>query len=117
MKFAELFLYTDTCYSFGIYIACKNNCEGCYIAAQIVSALYKRQYNIIGQKFNYDLASGNEYGSFAIRTSKNSRYFNNLDKSENRLILPAFGHVDITGLLLDIDNIQTIKQAEKIAVR
>ncbi len=134
MKFAELFLHTDTCDSLGIYIGntdvCyiitdhqqpvgKNNCEGCYIAAKIVSALHKRQYqyNIIGQNFIYDWTSGDEHGSFAIRTNKNSRYFYNLDESENRLIFPAFGCVDITGLLLDIDSIQTIERAEKIAVR
>lgn len=97
----------------------KNNCEGCYISVQIVSVLHKKQYqyNIIGQKFSYDWTSGNEHGNFAIMTNKNSRYFHNLDASENRLIFPSFGCVDLTGLLLDIDNIQTIEQAEKIAMR
>ena len=97
----------------------KNHCAGCYIAAERTSALYRRyyKYNIVGQIFNCNETTDDEKGYFVIRENKNSRHFYNLDKAEGELVLPTFGCIDLMSLLLNIDHIQSIEQAEKIAVK
>lgn len=134
MKLAELFLHSENCISLDthtsnadIYYAIidhqksdnKSNCEGCYIIAQKTPALSKCQhkYSIIGQTFRYSENNSEEYGYFAIRESKDNGLVNNIALSSGEPVLPSFGCVDIMGILLNIDSIQTIEQIEKIAVK
>lgn len=134
MKLARLFLYSETCKSIDSYMGNadiyyavidhqqanrRNNCEGCYIAARKVPALYNGQYrySVIGQAFHCNEITCEEKGYFAIRKNNDYNHFNNLDEAEKELVLPAFGCIDLMALLLNIDHIQSIEQAEKIAVK
>lgn len=134
MKLAELFLHSENCISLDTYTSNadiyyaiidhqqsgnKGNCEGCYIVVQKTPALSKCQhkYSIIGQTFSYSENNSEEYGYFAIRESKDNGLVNNIALSSGEPVLPSFGCVDIMGILLNIDSIQTIEQIEKIAVK
>lgn len=134
MELAELFLHSETCSSLDthtsnadIYYAIidhqqldnKNNCEGCYIVTRKTPALSNCQhkYNIIGQTFSCSETNSDEYGYFAVRENKDNGLVNNIVLSYGEPVLPAFGCVDLAVLLLDIDNIRTIGQTKKAAVK
>lgn len=134
MELAELFLHSETCSSLNthtsnadIYYAIidhqqldnKSNCEGCYIVTRKTPALNNCQhkYNIIGQIFSCNETNSDEYGYFAVRENKDNELVNNIVLSYGEPVLPTFGCVDLTALLLDIDNIRTIGQTKKAAVK
>jgi len=75
------------------------------------------QYHIIGQTFNYNETVCNESGYFAIRKNRNDVFLDNVIVSASEPVLPSFGCVDMTGILLNIDNIQTTEQVTKIALK
>ena len=134
IELAKMFLHSENDSSLDIYTSNadiyyaiidhqqsgnKGNCEGCYIVVQKTPALSKCQhkYSIIGQTFSYSENNSEEYGYFAIRESKDNGLVNNIALSSGEPVLPSFGCVDIMGILLNIDSIQTIEQIEKIAVK
>ena len=115
------FRNADTCYVIADHQKwiSENCCQGCYFAVKIVHPIDKGlyQYHIIGQTFNYDETTGDESGYFAIRTNRNDGYLDNIVISDSEPVLPSFGCVDMLGILLNIDSIQTVEQIEKIAVK
>lgn len=134
MEFAELLLVSGTCDSLDRHIGntdifyviadhqkwtTENCCQGCYFAAKktISESENLYRYNIIGQAFNYNQTTDYESGCFAIRENRDSKELFNVDTSSGETILPAFGCVDMIGLLSNIDSIQTIGQAKKIAIK
>ena len=134
IELAKMFLHSENDSSLDIYTSNadiyyaiidhqqsdnKNNCEGCYIVIQKIPALNKFQhkYNIIGQTFSYSETNNDEYGYFAIRVNKDNGLVNNITMSSGEPVLPSFGCVDMLGILLNIDSIQTVEQIEKIAVK
>lgn len=133
MKLAEMFLHSDTCKKIDsytnnadIYYAVmdhqwtdnKNNCEGCYISVKKTPALYNGQYkyNVIGQTFCCNETASGEKSHFAIRNSRDCRFYN-LDEKDGILVLPAFGCIDLIALLINIDYIQSAEQVERITIK
>lgn len=94
-------------------------CEGCYSVIKRISSKQKEtyEYQIIAQTFNYDETNGEEQSYFAIRTNNGNRFFHNIDIVEGKSVIPTFGSVNMIGLLLNIDNITTSEQTEKIAMK
>lgn len=134
MELAGLLLHSDDCSDFDrcfgnadiCYLiadhqkwTAENYCHGCYFAVKktLTKSESSCKYNIIGQTFNYNEINGDENGYFTIRESRNKEALYNIAVSDNGPVLPAFGCVDILGILLNIDNIQAIEQIEKIAVK
>jgi len=134
MEFAELLLVSGTCGSLDRHIGdtdifyaitdyrkwiSENCCQGCYFAVKITHSIDKDlyQYLIIGQTFNYDETTGDESGYFAIRTNREDGCLDNIALSSGWPVLPSFGCIDLVSLLLNIDNIQTIEQTKKTAVK
>ena len=134
MKLAELFMHSENCISLDthtsnadIYYAIidhqqsdnKGNYEGCYIIIQKIPALNKFQhkYNIIGQTFICNETNSDKYGYFAIRENKDNGLINNIALSSGEPVLPSFGCIDLSTLLLNIDNIQRTEQVIEIAVK
>ncbi len=134
MKLTEYLLHSNTCGIFDNYfgnanifyaiadhqkLIAENCCQGCYFAVKRTFSesenLYK--HNIIGQTFNCNEINGDENGYITIRENKDGDSLYNIASSSGKPILPTFGCVDMLGILLNIDNIQTIEQAEKIAIR
>ena len=115
------FRNADTCYVIADHQKwiSENCCQGCYFAVKIVHPIDKGlyQYHIIGQTFNYDETTGDESGYFAIRTNRNDGYLDNIVISDSEPVLPSSGCIDMLGILLNIDSIQTVEQIEKIAVK
>lgn len=97
----------------------KDCCEGCYYVVKRTPAVQKGacRYIIIGQTFNYHETVDEEQSCFAIRTNESSRQLYTIDSYKGEPVIPTFGCVDIMGLLLNIDNIRTARQVEKIAVK
>lgn len=134
IELAKMFLHSENDSSLDIYTSNadiyyaiidhqqldnKNNCEGYYIVIKKTPALSKCQhkYNIIGQTFSYNEITDDEYGYFFIRENKSNGLMNNITMSSGEPVLPSFGCVDMLGILLNIDSIQTVEQIEKIAVK
>ena len=115
------FRNADTCYVIADHQKwiSENCCQGCYFAVKIAHPIDKGlyQYHIIGQTFNYDETTGDESGYFAIRTNRNDGYLDNIVISDSEPVLPSSGCIDMLGILLNIDSIQTMEQIEKIAVK
>lgn len=115
------FRNADTCYvivDHQKWIS-ENCCQGCYFAVKTAHPIDKGlyQYHIIGQTFNYDETTGDESGYFAIRANRDYGYLDNIVISDSGPVLPSSGCVDMLGILLNIDSIQTVEQIEKIAVK
>ena len=134
IELAKMFLHSENDSSLDIYTSNadiyyaiidhqqldnKNNCEGYYIVIKKTPALSKCQhkYNIIGQTFSYNEITDDEYGYFFIRENKSNGLMNNITMSSGEPVLPSFGCVDMLGILLNIDSIQTVEQIKKIAVK
>ena len=115
------FRNADTCYVIADHQKwiSENCCQGCYFAVKIAHPIDKwlYQYHIIGQTFNYDETTGDESGYFAIRTNRDDGYLDNIVISDSEPVLPSSGCIDMLGILLNIDSIQTVEQIEKIAVK
>ena len=115
------FRNADTCYVIADHQKwiSENCCQGCYFAVKIAHPIDKGlyQYHIIGQTFNYDETTGDESGYFAIRTNRDDGYLDNIVISDSEPVLPSSGCIDMLGILLNIDSIQTVEQIEKIAVK
>jgi len=95
-----------------------NFCEGCYYAVTgTPSEQGTQQYKIIAQTFHYNESNGEELGSFAIRADDGNRNFHTIAAASGESVIPAFGCVDMMGILLKIDNIKTAEQAGKIAAK
>lgn len=94
-----------------------NHCVGCYYIVKRTLSEQNglHQYKIIGQAFTYNDSNNKEQSYFAIRANNGSRYLHNIDVIRGNPVIPTFGCVDMMGLLLDIDNIKTAMQVEKIA--
>lgn len=75
------------------------------------------KYNIIGQTFDSNETNSDEYSYFSIRENKDNGLMDNIALSSGEPVLPSFGCVDMTGILLNIDNIQTAEQVTKIALK
>lgn len=95
-----------------------NVCEGCYFAMKKIPFSHNGMYayRIIGQTFRDNCHDCNPFGYFAIRTAESNQQFQNLDELSGKTVLPSFGCVDIIGLLMDIDIITALEQAEKFAL-
>lgn len=133
MKYADSLIQSNTCKMidnqiketdiyFGIMDhQCRihnNICEGCYYAmTKNLSEQMIYQYKMIAQTFLYDGNSDREQGSFAIRTGDNHRAIHTIAAVNGEPVIPTFGCIDMMGLLLNIDNIKTAKQAGKIAAK
>jgi len=134
MEHARMVLHSETCNNLDIHIGNsdiyyaiidhqqsdnKGNYEGCYIIIQKIPALNKFQhkYNIIGQTFICNETNSDEYGYFAIRENKDNGLINNIALSSGEPVLPSFGCIDLSTLLLNIDNIQRTEQVIEIAVK
>lgn len=132
MELANLFLHLDNCSGFNSYFenadiyfliadhqkwTAQNCCQGCYLAVKKAFPKSGGLFNIIGQIFSCNEINGDENCYFAIRKSRGNEQLCNVDASAGEAVLPAFGCVDIIGVLLNIDNIQTTKQAVQIALK
>ncbi|MDE6851771.1 MAG: hypothetical protein K2J67_04695 [Lachnospiraceae bacterium] len=134
MELAELLLHSDRCSGFDSYLGntdtyyliadhqkliAENCCQGCnFVVKRTLSeseSLYK--YNIIGQIFSCNQDTGDEAGYFAIRKNKDDGLMDNVALSSGETVLPSFGCIDLTALLLNIDSIQTAQQVIEIAVK
>lgn len=95
-----------------------NVCEGCYFAVKKIPFSHNGMYayRIVGQTFRDNCHDCNPSGYFAIRTAESNQQFQNLDELSGKPVLPSFGCVDIIGLLMDIDIITALEQAEKFAL-
>lgn len=92
-------------------------CEGCYYAVKRTTNGKIYRYRIIGQTFSCGSCGDNPRGYFAIRANHENRRIRNLDRSAKEPVLPAFGCVDMIGVLMDIDGISTSEQAKETAVK
>lgn len=91
-------------------------CEGCYYAISRSLNGESNSCHIIGQTFTCDTRDENQSGYFAIRIG-DCQQLHDLDIKTDNLIFPAFGCMDMLGVLLNINAIHTAKEAEKIAVK
>ena len=134
MELAELLLHAGTCGNFDncfgnadIFYTIADHqkwiredcCHGCYYVVKrihsSINGLY--HYCIIGQTFRYNETTGDESGYFAIRQNRTDGFLNTIVLSSGEPILSTFGCVDMFGVLLNIESIQTIEQAKKSAIR
>lgn len=92
-------------------------CEGCYYAVRKSADSGSFHYRIVGQTFSCNKSGDNLHGYFAVRTSGCGRKFHNSDTVSGELVFPAFGCIDIMGVLIDIDSITTSRQAKETALR
>lgn len=95
----------------------ENYCEGCYCALSRILDNGNCRCRIVGQIFSYDKCEDHTDGYFAIRTSDNGQPLRNIAVKSGEPVLPVFGCVDVTGLLLNIDRISTARQSVDISVR
>ncbi len=91
-------------------------CEGCYYAVKRMAIKNVYNYHIVGQTFSSGPNDDIQSGYFAIRTG-DCQQLHDLDIKNDNLIFPAFGCMDMLGVLLNINAIHTAKDAEKIAVK
>jgi len=134
MELAELLLNSDNCSGFDSYFwntdiyylivdhqkwVAENCCHGCYFAVKktLTESESSCKYNIIGQTFRYNEVTDNENYYFAIRESRNNGSLYNIVVSDSEPVLPSFGCIDMMGILLNIDSIQTVEQVKKIAIK
>lgn len=96
----------------------EGGCEGCYFAIK-ATALEggEFQYSIIVQDFSTEGSRPEGHGCFAIRKNDGSGRLQDIDREEGELVLPNLGCVDVIGLLANIEDIKTKKQAIKTAVK
>ena len=94
-----------------------SHCKGCYYVVKRVATAHDRisHCKIIGQSFDDygDVAQG----YFAIRETRDSNVLFDIAKESGELVFPSFGCVDTLNLLINIDQIKTIKQAKEAAIR
>lgn len=91
--------------------------EGCYCALSRVQNNETCHYRIVGQIFSYNRCTDHADGYFAIRASDGGQPLRNIAVKSGEPVLPVFGCVDVTGLLLNIDRISTARQSMDISVR
>lgn len=92
-------------------------CEGCYYAVQKSADSGSFHYHIVGQTYACSRSDDTANGYFAVRTDRGGQKILNLDTKDGEPVFPAFGCVDIMGILIGIDHITTLEQAIKIAVK
>lgn len=90
---------------------------GCYYAVKRISDAYAgiSGCKVIGQ--TYEENDGNLQGYFAIRESRDNQCLYDIEKVTGEPPFPAFGCVDVLNLLVNIDTIETVYQAQKAALR
>lgn len=99
----------------------KDRCEGCYYAIKrsvsrdSFDPLYR--HYVIGQTFMLDESEDESINFFAIRRKDEHPPFHNLYISKDSPVLPAFGCVDMVGLLKNIEHICNARQAKDIAIK
>ena len=94
-----------------------DGCEGCYYAVQKTTNHENCSYHIIGQTFATDKCDDNFHSFFAIRTNQNGRQIHNLDVLSGEPVLPVFGCVDISAILMNIVKLVTAEQVIKTALK
>lgn len=92
-------------------------CEGCYYAVQKSADSGSFHCLIVGQTYACSRPDDTANGYFAIRTCGDRQKFHDLDSKTGDPVFPAFGCIDIMGVLINIDSITTLEQAKKIAVK
>lgn len=92
-------------------------CEGCYYAVRKSADSGCFHYHIVGQTFSCNKSGDNQHGYFAVRTGRSGQKILNLDTKAGEPVFPAFGCIDIMGVLIDIDSITTSRQAKETALR
>ena len=92
-------------------------CKGCYYAVQKSADGGNCHYRIVGQTFTCKVSADTVYGYFAVRAGGGSRKIQTLDAKTGEPVLPAFGCVDIMGILINIDHIKTSGQAKNFALK
>ena len=92
-------------------------CKGCYYAVQKSADGGNCHYRIIGQTFTCKKSDDTVHGYFAVRAGGGSRKIKTLDAKTGEPVLPAFGCVDIMGILINIDNIRTSGQVKNFALK
>lgn len=131
IKFAENLLKSPSCSCIEDHIDGADNyyavtdhqiqvnggCEGCYYAIRKTMDSGTYSFHIIGQTFACDKNDENQNGYFAIRSGGQHRNLRNLDDFSGEPIFPSFGYVDIFGILMDIDSLNTAEQIKKTAVK
>lgn len=132
MKQADFLLHSYSCSSMDEYLKepsfyyasmdsqkhlTNSHCKGCYYVIKKISSVHNRMphYKLIGQSF--DEHRDTSQGYFSIRENRNSHLFLDIDNTSGKLVLPSFGCVDTLNLLIDIDRIKNIEQAQKAAIR
>lgn len=90
---------------------------GCYYAVKRISDAYAgiSGCKVIGQ--TYEENDGDLQGYFAIRESRDNQCLYDIEKVTDEPPFPAFGCVDVLNLLVNIDTIETVYQAQKAALR
>lgn len=92
-------------------------CEGCYYAVRKSADNESFHYRIVGQTYACSRPDDTANGYFAIRTCGDRQKFHDLDSKTGDPVFPAFGCIDIMGVLINIDSITTLEQAKKIAAK
>lgn len=94
-----------------------SRCEGCYYAVRKSTDSGNSHYRIVGQTFSCNKSGDNLHGYFAVRTGECDRKLHNSDAVSGEPVFPAFGCIDIMGVLINIDSITTSGQAKETALR
>lgn len=94
-----------------------SHCMGCYYVLKKISTSHSRISHciMIGQVF--EEFGDTSQGYFAIRENRNSHLLLDIANASGELVFPSFGCVDTLNLLMDIDKIKSIAQAEGAALR
>lgn len=92
-------------------------CEGCYYAVRKSADSGSFHYRIVGQTFSCNKSGDNLHGYFSVRTGGCGRKIHDYDAVSGEPVFPAFGCIDIMGVLINIDSITTSRQAKETALR
>lgn len=95
-----------------------NYCEGCSYAVMKTAGRQGKTdaCHIIGQTFGYEESGCTEQSYFAIRTGDGHGRLYDIESTAGEPALPAFGSVDMIGILMDIKEIRTASQAVEAAL-
>ncbi len=136
MEWADALLHSGACRAIGAragnadrYYAVMDHqewiregcCEGCCYAVKrsVLHSPLKAwsRHHVIGQTFLLDESEDKGRGFFAVRRKDGLLPFRCLCLSNGIPVLPAFGCLDMVGLLRNIESIHTVEQAKNTAIK
>ncbi len=136
MEWADALLHSGACRAIGAragnadrYYAVMDHqewiregcCEGCCYAVKrsVLHSPLKAwsRHHVIGQTFLLDESEDKGRGFFAVRRKDGLLPFRCLCLSNGIPVLPAFGCLDMVGLLRNIESIHTVEQEKNTAIK